>query len=211
MGIWLDRVSPLLAWVEQGIFLLLLILGVATLGIFLWRYQVLRKAKGNPDKWMRFLSGDLDRNPDGGPGPKEQDAPARLVRTGLANLERVPEALERLLDAQSMAERRELEKGASFLATVGSNAPFIGLTGTVIGILTAFHHFSATGGSGGTQVMSAISRSLVATALGLLVAIPAVVAYNVLRVRIRSIQDRSRELTALLMARSLQAAGQKEP
>lgn len=81
-------------------------------------------------------------------------------------------------------EKMKLESGLTVLATLGSNAPFIGLFGTVLGIIQAFGVLSGApgteaSGTGASPVMSAISEALVATAVGLFVAIPAVVAYNV--------------------------------
>jgi len=133
----------------------------------------------------------------------------RVVKTGLANLGLAPEALEKVFEVQESAERRELDRGVSFLGTVGANAPFLGLTGTVIGILSAFDRFAASGGHGSTEVMVAISRALIATALGLLVAIPAVIFYNILRSRSKTILEQAREIRGLILARSLQAAFQK--
>ena len=72
----------------------------------------------------------------------------------------------------------ELEKGLGWLATLGSNAPFIGLFGTVLGVLRAFGQLSTSQGEATSGIMSAISVSLIATAAGLAVAIPAVIAYN---------------------------------
>lgn len=82
---------------------------------------------------------------------------------------------ELLADAKLHAEQR-----LNWLATIGSNAPFIGLFGTVLGIIRAFHDLSQTGANtqGSTMVSSGISEALVATAVGLFVAIPAAVAYN---------------------------------
>jgi biopolymer transport protein ExbB len=141
---------------------------------------------------------------------KEENTPVRLMKTALSNIDKIPEALEKILEAQEMSEKRELEKGAALLGTVGANAPFLGLTGTVIGILSAFQRFAESSGQGSTEVMSAISRALVATALGLLVAIPAVIFYNIIRGKIRSILDQSRELRALLIARSLHSSVRKD-
>jgi biopolymer transport protein ExbB len=84
-------------------------------------------------------------------------------------------------------ERQKLEQGLTFLATIGSNAPFIGLFGTVLGIIQAFGELSAKQGSGSSSVMSSISEALIATAVGLLVAIPAVIAYNFFQRRVREI------------------------
>jgi biopolymer transport protein ExbB len=82
-------------------------------------------------------------------------------------------------------ERIRLERNLSFLATLGSNAPFIGLFGTVLGIIKAFHDLSHSMGGGPSVVMAGISEALVATAVGLMVAIPAVVGFNFFNRRVR--------------------------
>jgi biopolymer transport protein ExbB/TolQ len=72
----------------------------------------------------------------------------------------------------------DLKRGLGFLATIGSTAPFIGLFGTVVGIINAFKGIAATGSGGMAAVSGGIAEALVATALGIFVAIPAVVAFN---------------------------------
>lgn len=211
MTFWLNHITPFLTILEYAILAVLLLLGIAILLIFFWRMRILSKARGDPRKWISLLTSEWDKDLGTKSNTGEQDAPSRLVRTGLANMEKVPDALEKILEAQEMAEKRELEKGALFLGTVGANAPFIGLTGTVLGILAAFQRFAQASGHGSTEVMSAISRSLVATALGLLVAIPSVIFYNIIRSKIRAILDQGKELRALFIARSLHASCRKEP
>ncbi len=71
-----------------------------------------------------------------------------------------------------------LKKGLGFLATIGSTAPFVGLFGTVVGIINAFRSIAATGSGGMSVVSGGIAEALVSTALGIFVAIPAVVAFN---------------------------------
>ena len=78
----------------------------------------------------------------------------------------------------------DLKKGVSSLATIGSTAPFVGLLGTVVGVITAFQGIAATGSGGLGAVSAGISEALVETALGLVVAIPAVWFYNYLTGRI---------------------------
>lgn len=95
---------------------------------------------------------------------------------GLSELFRIYETLE----------RPHLEKYLNFLATVGSNAPFIGLLGTVFGIMDAFRQLALSGGDP-SAVMIGISKALIATAFGLLVAIPAVVFYNTFRKKVQGI------------------------
>jgi biopolymer transport protein ExbB len=75
-------------------------------------------------------------------------------------------------------EKLDLDRRIAILGTLGSNAPFIGLFGTVLGIIHAFHSLAQNTKGGPGAVMSGISEALVATALGLFVAIPAVAAYN---------------------------------
>jgi biopolymer transport protein ExbB len=83
-------------------------------------------------------------------------------------------------------ERLRLERNLAFLATLGSNGPFIGLFGTVLGIIKAFHDLSGGAlGEGASTVMAGISEALVATAVGLMVAIPAVVAFNYFSRRVK--------------------------
>lgn len=84
--------------------------------------------------------------------------------------------------------KSELEEGLGLLATIGANAPFVGLFGTVLGIIQAFQVLSQTD-QGATPVMSAIAEALVATAVGLAVAIPAVAFYNSLSRSIRRTLD----------------------
>jgi biopolymer transport protein ExbB len=82
-------------------------------------------------------------------------------------------------------ERARYERRLAFLGTLGNNAPFIGLFGTVLGIIRAFHDLSGNQAGGVAVVMAGISEALVATAVGLMVAIPAVVGYNYFNRRVR--------------------------
>jgi biopolymer transport protein ExbB/biopolymer transport protein TolQ len=88
------------------------------------------------------------------------------------------ESVARALERQAQREQQVLRRGLNLLATVGSTAPFVGLLGTVVGIIDAFEQISATGSGGLATVSAGISEALVTTAMGLLVAIPAVMAYN---------------------------------
>jgi biopolymer transport protein ExbB/TolQ len=94
--------------------------------------------------------------------------------------------LEEIFTSYAQLEKPGLEKHLNFLATVGSNAPFIGLLGTVFGIMEAFHGLATSQGEI-EKVMEGISQSLVATALGLFVAIPAVISYNYFQKRVKRI------------------------
>ena len=94
--------------------------------------------------------------------------------------------LEEMMNAHLLALKPQMETRLGFLATVGSNAPFIGLLGTIFGVMEAFSALGANTGSSAV-VMAGISKALVATALGLIVAIPAITAYNFLQKQLKMI------------------------
>ncbi len=205
----IQNLAPTLLVMEKGLLMILLVLGVTSLGVFLWRWRIYASAQGKPQKWIRLLSQELSspRIPSLNLTAADNSTiVGRVVRTGIANQGLSAEAMEKVFEVQESAERRELEKGLSFLGTVGANAPFLGLTGTVIGILVAFERFAASGGQGSTEVMVAISQALVATAVGLIVAIPAVVYFNVLKQKSKGVLEGAREVRGLIIARSMQAS-----
>lgn len=103
---------------------------------------------------------------------------AEVLRAGLEGARKDRYAAERMVEAALSTERQRMEKRVSVLGTLGNNAPFIGLFGTVLGIIRAFNDLSLDVKGGASAVMAGISEALVATAMGLFVAIPAVIAYN---------------------------------
>jgi len=126
---------------------------------------------------------------------------ARILSAGLEMTEKGPEAMERAMEGTAIAEKLRMERGLSYLATVGANAPFIGLFGTVLGIIKAFHDLSIDTSNASEAVMAGISEALVAPAVGLLVAIPAVVLYNAFTRWVRNRAGRSESLADLVVAR----------
>ncbi len=112
-----------------------------------------------------------------------------------------PEAIDRVVLAYTREERLKLEKGLSVLATLGSNAPFIGLFGTVLGIIRAFAYLGSQSGS--SAVMSGVSQALYATALGLFVAIPAIIAFNVFTQDVKKLNSQLDTLKDLYVAQIL--------
>jgi biopolymer transport protein ExbB len=132
---------------------------------------------------------------------------ARVADEGLAELERSPSAVGETMTGVRTRERLRLERNLSVLGTLGNNAPFIGLFGTVLGIIKAFHDLSQNQGGGATVVMAGISEALVATAVGLLVAIPAVVAFNFFQRRVRERLGRTDEIAHLILASAERVAG----
>ena len=114
---------------------------------------------------------------------------ALVLRRSLQTLDRGAESAEEVMDGVLSMEKARMERGLTFLGTVGANAPFIGLLGTVLGIIRAFRDLAGNIGEaqGASAVMAGLSEALVATAAGLFVAIPAVVAYNYFQRHIKAV------------------------
>jgi biopolymer transport protein ExbB len=133
-----------------------------------------------------------------------KSAEAAIVAAGLARIAQGPAAVEEAMAGASAVQRMRLERRLGFLGTLGSNAPFVGLLGTVIGIVQAFEQLQVAGaGSGGgamSGVMGAIAEALVATAIGLVVAIPAVAAFNAFQRRIKGILGNAEALRHIVLS-----------
>jgi biopolymer transport protein ExbB/TolQ len=175
----------------EWVMYLLVALSVASIAVLLERgAYFLRRAGSVPGLLDRLKEGRLEE--------------ARALLSGREGL--LPEVARAALDAAdggpasvqeavacAIAEGRPAyERGLSFLGTLGNNAPFLGLFGTVVGIIRAFSDLAVGGprGAGAAAVMSGISEALVATAVGIFVAIPAVVGFNAYMRRLRTLTTR---------------------
>jgi biopolymer transport protein ExbB len=137
-------------------------------------------------------------------------AEAAVVSAGLAESDHGARAAEEAMLGATALQRMRLERRLAFLGTVGNNAPFIGLFGTVIGVIQAFEALgkedkvsaaaTAAAGMAPQQVMAAIAEALVATAIGLFVAIPAVAAYNIFMRKSKSILANTEALSRVLLS-----------
>lgn len=103
---------------------------------------------------------------------------AVVVRVGLENYALGEKRLTEMMEATALEEKIKMERFLSILGTMGNIAPFIGLLGTVIGIIRAFHDLAVSGSGGPSVVAAGISEALIATAIGLFVAIPSAISYN---------------------------------
>lgn len=124
----------------------------------------------------------------------------RVALAGLAQFARGRAAAAEAMASAKSRERLALERNLGVLGTLGANAPFIGLFGTVLGIIKAFADLARNRSSGAEVVMSGISEALVATAVGLLVAIPAVIAFNFLQGRVRRAMGRIDAMAHLILS-----------
>lgn len=141
---------------------------------------------------------------------KGVEARVLLAGLGVAQADGHTDGAEAAMAGTLQFERGRLERGVLVVGTVASNVPFVGLLGTVLGIIKAFHDLAlTTGGAAGDNagvVMAGISEALVSTAVGLAVAIPAVVLYNTLQAQIKGICSRTESMGQLVLAR-LKSAG----
>ena len=103
---------------------------------------------------------------------------SRVIKSGLEESHNSPSAAAEIMDAVAIEQRTKLEKNLNILGTLGNIAPLIGLFGTVVGIIRAFHALAVSGSAGPSVVSSGIAEALTTTAGGLVVAVPAVIFYN---------------------------------
>ena len=176
----------------QAVLWLLIALSVVSFAMILERAVAFARRRGDVDRLRDALTKALAAG--GLPGAREALAGSAhpAARVALRGLTVAGGALptakqaEEAMDAEILAQKSALEAGLGLLATLGSNAPFIGLFGTVVGIVGAFDALgqgstaalAGGGASGANAVMSAIGEALVATAVGIGVAIPAVASFN---------------------------------
>lgn len=127
---------------------------------------------------------------------------AAVLAAGVEVLDRGPAAAEEMFASAALVQRVKMERGLAFLGTLGNNAPYIGLFGTVLGIVRAFRDLSTNTIEGTQAVMAGIAESLVATAVGLLVALPAVAVFNAFQRKIRTQLAASEAMSRFLLSRS---------
>ena len=136
---------------------------------------------------------------------------ARVLRRALRWAHGGDGAFMDVIDSELGKLRRDLERGMTTLGTLGNNAPFIGLLGTVIGVIEAFHQLGDAGQNKAAMgnVMAGIAEALVATGVGLFVALPAVVAFNAFQKKIGDVESDTLALAKLVSAaiKTREAAG----
>ncbi len=125
---------------------------------------------------------------------------ARIALAGLEGSEDGADSAEERMAAESSLARLAMERNLAFVGTVGNNAPFVGLLGTVIGIIRAFHELDQSGGQVSSGLMAEIGEALVATAIGLLVALPAVAFFNLFIRMIKARLGRGQALASEVLA-----------
>jgi biopolymer transport protein ExbB/TolQ len=205
-----------MSWTARGVVIMLLLMSVISICVAAERGLRYRAARHQTVLFVHQVTavlenGKLDEAISVA-GKNRKSHIAALVSTGLeeftsapahASREELIEAASRGLDRSIATIHAELKRGLSGLATIGSTAPFVGLFGTVVGIMNAFRASGPARGAGITSVASGISEALVTTALGLLVAVPAVWCYNYFTSKVESfdveMENSSMELVSYLV------------
>lgn len=185
--------------VAKFVLIVLLIASVFSWTIILMKHRMMRLARRQSHEFLNTFWHGQDLEGIYSKSETLQRSPvANVFRAGFKELKKLSEVdqkvssiklenIERALARTSLAEVSNLEKATGLLATVGSATPFIGLFGTVWGIMNAFQNIGATGSANLAVVAPGIAEALITTAAGLAAAIPAVIAYNYFVGRIKSL------------------------
>lgn len=177
----------------KGIIFVMVIMSIASLFVAFERFLTFNKARNESRAFAQKMGailakGDLDAAAGTKLG-KDVGYLGRVIGAGLAAWNSTSgakpdltfESVARALERQAQRESQSMKRGLAVLATVGSTVPFVGLLGTVMGIVNSFQSMAASGSGGLGTVSAGIAEALITTAFGLLVAIPAVMLYNYLQ------------------------------
>ena len=188
-------------WHHMGLFarLVVYVLGIMSLSsiiVMAERFVSFTKSNRDSRRFASTLAGSIDKTgldeaAKAKPNAKSIGHLGRVLTAGLGayTMTRTAgttpdltiESVARGLERQAQREQQNLKRGLNLLATVGSTAPFVGLHGTTMGIVNSFQQMANSGSGGLGTVSAGISEALITTAFGLLVAIPAVMAFNFLQ------------------------------
>jgi biopolymer transport protein ExbB/biopolymer transport protein TolQ len=196
---------------SEWVLYLLIGLSVLSISAMFERWLFFRRRTDDLDKLRKDLIKRLNDDDIAGAEKLLDKSPAieaRVVREALRWLPGGAEAMADAVDSELARLKKELERGTNLLGTLGNNAPFIGLFGTVIGVVEAFEQLGkqstvaakTAAVAAPQEVMAAIAEALVATAVGLAVAIPAVAAYNYYQRLSKSVLANTSALSHVLLS-----------
>jgi biopolymer transport protein ExbB len=180
----MDLTKEFVAFAQLGaswVLWLLVALSVLSIGVMIDRALWFRHRIADAGQLARELRGALARNEVERFETKYKDSPsaaAQVALRGLAERSCGADAVAEAMHGERLRWRGAADKNLIVLGTLGNNVPFVGLFGTVLGVVDAFEHLRQHTASAEDETLDLIARALAATAFGLLVAIPAVVAYN---------------------------------
>jgi biopolymer transport protein ExbB len=176
---------------------LLIVLSVISVGVMIDRALWLRNRDTDTERFTRELRGAFERDELDRLQTKYFGDPAVPIQVGLRGLsvrEQGADAVAEAMHSERARWRRAADRNLIVLGTLGNNVPFVGLFGTVLGVINAFQHLAVKSADAEKETLSTIAEALSATAIGLLVAIPAVIAFNFFSRKVRVIMGGADEV-----------------
>jgi biopolymer transport protein ExbB/TolQ len=213
-------------WIAKGVILILLFLSIYSFAVMIDKFRSFRAARNESLQFLPLFvkslrEGNFQGALDAARKFKKSHL-AKVVSAGLIEYDNdkselkdshdIVNAVGRALDRAVSLTAAEMKKGTGGLATIGSSAPFIGLFGTVVGIINAFTGIALSGSGGLAAVSAGIAEALITTAFGIFVAVPAVMAFNYFTTRLERFQIEMSNSSAELMdffLKRLEAANAK--
>jgi len=196
---------------------LLILLSVISVGIMIDRAIWFQKRDKDPEEFTRELRGAFERNELERIETKYKNdlsVPVQVALRGIAERDRGPEVVAEAMQAERVRWRNAGERHLIVLGTLGNNVPFLGLFGTVLGVINAFENLRSKTAAAEDRTLDLIAQALAATAFGLLVAIPAVIAFNYFTRKMRTVLGSAdvaaHTVLAMVHARKNEAAAKKE-
>lgn len=186
-----EKIFAFAHYADQVVLFVLILMSIISIAMILERYFALKKVSYESDRVkakikLALQTGSTEDFEDIAKDPTSIEGRAAGYALKYFKLHG-EKGLEDIFNTFVLTEKSELDKFLPVLATISSNAPFIGLLGTVLGIMKAFNDLALAQDAGQQTVMAGISTALVATAAGLFVAIPASMAYNYFTRKVKSI------------------------
>lgn len=186
-----EKIFAIAHYADQFVLIVLVLMSILSIGMIFERFITLKKISSESDRIRLRIKmalqtnslqdfEDIAKDPSSIEGRAASQAMKHFKESGQNDFEQV-------YNSFVLTEKPELEKYLAVLATIASNAPFIGLFGTVLGIMKAFNDLAQAPEAGQQTVMAGISVALVATAAGLFVAIPAGIFYNYFTRKVKAI------------------------
>ncbi|HEX4420989.1 MAG TPA: MotA/TolQ/ExbB proton channel family protein [Kofleriaceae bacterium] len=182
---------------------LLVGLSVVSVGVMIDRALWFRNRDTDSERFIRELRGAFDRGEIDRLNAKYLDDPAvplQVALRGLAVRSHGAEAVAEAMHSERARWRRAADRNLIILGTLGNNVPFVGLFGTVLGVINAFQHLALKSADAEKETLSTIAEALSATAIGLLVAIPAVIAFNFFSRKVRVLMGSADEIAHAVLA-----------
>jgi biopolymer transport protein ExbB/TolQ len=202
----MDLSSQFVAFAQLGagwVLWLLIALSVLSVGVMIDRALWFRGRETDVERFSRELRGAFERDEIDRFVAKYKDDPAvaaQVTLRGLAERPRGPEAVAEAMQGERVRWRGAADRHLIVLGTLGNNVPFVGLFGTVLGVINAFEHLRAKTAAAEDKTLDLIAEALAATAFGLMVAIPAVIAFNYFTRRLRSMLSGADECAHTVLA-----------